>query len=191
MIRTAILGLCVLLLSSCSDDPGGFLNVRSFHRLFNERDLRDFCAIEIVIRGDEFWSLPMDKLNTVTYIWDSTKREFSYAFVDSIRHGAKIDRDTQLRLCALHSRKEELGILEISQSPWRGEFVKFWLSQRDVAIFLTPGFPLDSETKLRWKNEFDRGIRLDSAWAYYNMEWDKLSDREIEQRKVQLTRSDL
>jgi hypothetical protein len=181
--------ITIILLSmvtGCSRPEAGFTTVGQFYEKTKYIDISELLHVEFFIRGEkEVW---------MKYI-DTTEVRWVYNLdTDSFRiggHQNKLSESEEIKIAfdemkRLRKLKEDLKLIGISQSPWPGEFVKFYLTPHDVAIYKPENCIIDEDAKNYWLAEFNQGIKLSPNWVYFNLDWDELDSEQVEKHKSKI-----
>ena len=57
----------------------------------------------------------------------------------------------------------------ISQSPWTGNFIYFWLSDSRAVVYLPDNFEVDSQSKAIWMDKVNHGQKINKNWTFIDL----------------------
>lgn len=123
-------------------------------------------------RGDiEIWTYYLNADYDSTYVWTYNFKIDSF---DLIPHPNYLQfkreiNDPREFVKNLENKKNKLGIKAIFNSPWPGHFVKFLFTESEALIYQPNGFEINSDSKQRWVDELNTGIRINQNWVYLDL----------------------
>jgi len=153
---------------SCKQTKNKFELAKQFYSKIQNENVIKLLTVEFGTRGDiELWTYYLNSDYNSTYVWSYYLKKDSFDLIPhpNYEQFKKEVNDPLGFVKSLENKKNSLGIKGISNSPWPGHFVKFWFSDSDILIYQPEGFKIDSDTKQRWLDELNKGIRIDQNWV--------------------------
>ena len=138
----------------------------------NKGAFEQFLYVEFGTRGDvELWTYYLNSNYDSTFIWTYNLNEKTFNLTTHPNYELfKKEVNNPLAFVKnLEDKKNEMGIKGVSNSPWPGHFIKFWISASEVLIYQPQGFVIDSEAKKIWQEEFKSVKPLDKNWIYLDL----------------------
>lgn len=146
--------LFILILPACQN--------REFHEAENliskveHIGINHFQNLEFFIRGDyEHYSLCSQNDSGIHWSFYLKTDQFEISEASPI--GLEYAQQTRKNI-------ELVDVTMISQSPWCGAMVRFWISPDEIVVYLDPEFQFDSESKMRWNQELMEAVKLKPDW---------------------------
>ncbi len=124
-----------------------------------------FKSIEYGVRGDiEIYTYYFG--DGENYVWTYNQKMDRFDFEKHPNKSRAIDElgDITNYGDKLRNNIKSLNIVSISQSPWTGNLIRFWISHKNFICYVNPDFKFDSGAKKRWLDELARGRRLNDNW---------------------------
>ena len=171
-MKTKYYIIILIAFSSCINGNRKVDLAKKTYSKIQKENLEIFFNTEFGTRGDiELWTYYFNPQNDSNYVWtyDLKNDSFNLTTHPNYELFKKKINDPSGFVKELENKKNRLGVKGISNSPWLGYFMKFWISSSEVLIYLPNGFKIDSESKQRWMDEFNTGIKIDPNWVYLDL----------------------
>ncbi len=130
-----------------------------------------FERIEYGRRGafEHYWYHIND---SISYFWSYSieKNEFDLKTNPNFKYFSSLFQDPERYTSELRNQIQSLDVIMISQAPWYGNLIRFWISQSEFVSYLNPNFDFDSESKRIWQKELLSGKELKENWYYIRIE---------------------
>ena len=158
LIRVLLLVVFASAIHGCNPDK-----YISFIDKVENIGIDQFQNIEYDVYGrHELYYYYIDNDSVITWKYNRKTKEFEY----STKEIEKIASDPIAFMNQLRETVHSLGNVEISQSPWPGNLVRFIVSRNVIIEYVNPDFKFDDRFKIQWRNEFISGKELKKDWFY-------------------------
>jgi hypothetical protein len=162
-MRYLSLLIACLILFSCHARKDKRLN--NFVSKVDSIGLNKFKNIEYTTRGElesYDYYISADSSINLTYNPDlndfqfpKPNPNFAYLINDSLKYMQDLSR-------AIRS----LNVIMITQSPWIGNIIRFWISDDEIISYVNPDFKFDDRYKKEWRKELKTGYKFKENWYY-------------------------
>ena len=153
----SLLFITLLTTLSCSTDT-------LIHRI-EKLGIHEFKTISYGLRGDVEWYTYYFEDGT-TYVWTYDRKTDSFNFDTHPQKDHAITELCDINAYAdkVRTNIESLNVSMISQSPWPGNLIRFWVSNTKFICYVNPDFKFDSDAKRRWLSELKTGEKVRDNW---------------------------
>ena len=128
-------------------------------------DIKRFYPIEFGRRGDlEIYTYHFNDTSNYVWTYNTKKEQFDFdsnPLFDTFTNEIK---DYKTYASILREDINTLNIVMISQSPWIGNLIRFWISPTEFVSYVNPDFDFDNAAKQQWKKELKLGKELNTNW---------------------------
>ena len=129
-------------------------------------------------------SIGIEHYDHVEYMQVGEQENYNYLIKDTVFTQWKYDRlehkykdmDTAKMLLVANGNLhfadsvrfyiQKLQINSLTQSEWNGLIRRFWLTDAEIAIWVSPEFRFDSPDKIILENELKNSIKINDNWYY-------------------------
>jgi len=121
--------------------------------------------IEYGTRGEnEVYNYYLSNNSSISWIYNRKTKDFEFPFIQQDYN--KVAFDFQAYTIDLRDKVQSLNCLMITQSPWCGNIVVFWISSDEKIEYVNPEFKFDDSFKIEWLKEIKTGKKLKVNWYY-------------------------
>jgi hypothetical protein len=134
---------------------------------------------------DKIENIGIDKFERIEYFIRGNKENYTYYFTDStsyvwtyLRDTREFDLNTHPNYINfkdqvinpdefatnLRNQVLSLHIQSISQAPWIGKVIRFWISRSMIVEYVNPKFEFNSAPRKIWQKEALSGRKLKENW---------------------------
>jgi hypothetical protein len=127
--------------------------------------LDKFKNIEYGTRGDlEYYHYCFSNDSSINWSYNPKSREFQFP----LKHQdfKLIANDSSKYIQALRKDIHSVNVVMITQSPWIGNIVRFWITDNEIISYVNPDFKFDDRFKNEWMKEIKSGYKFKDNWYY-------------------------
>ena len=133
-----------------------------------------FKQVEFALRdGLELYSYRLADGADYRWTYDPETQAFDFASdPDNTEATAELG-DLNEYGTTLRENVRSLEVVGIQQSPWNGNLLRFWISNKEFICYVDPNFNfdegenvLDIDAKRRWRAELENGRKIDGNWYH-------------------------
>lgn len=109
--------------------------------------------------------------DSLYYSWSydlKTKQFIFYNNPDFDRFKNEV-KDINIYADSLRNEINSLNVSMISQSPWIGNLIRFWISQTQFVSYVNPDFNFDTSAKKQWLQELNLGEEINKNWIFVDI----------------------
>jgi hypothetical protein len=159
--------LIVLFLFSCSDNKKQNLDLISKIETIG---IGKFDNITYGKRGDiELYEFYISDDKTCIWSYDNRTNVYELDSLDILELKKQKIGDPKQYSKDLRKQIQNLKIISITQSPWIGNLIRFWISNEEFISYVNPEFKFDDEYKRRWQDELNSGKLIKQNWYYIKL----------------------
>jgi hypothetical protein len=127
--------------------------------------LDKFKNIGFGTRGDyETYNYCLPNDSSISWIYNRKTKQFEFPLVRQDLQ--KLPKDYKAYIIDLRDKIKSLNVIMITQSPWCGNIVRFWISDKEIIAFVDPEFKFDDRFKNEWLTELKSGQKIRDDWYY-------------------------
>ena len=153
--------ICLFLVSCQSRDR----KLNDFVSKVERIGLDRFQYIEYGTRGDlEYYHYCYFGDSSINWSYNPKLREFQFPL--KRQDFKSITNDSSKFIQVLREDIRSLSVSMISQSPWIGNIVRFWISSDEIISYVNPDFKFDDSSKNEWIKELKSGYKFKDNWFY-------------------------
>lgn len=109
----------------------------------------------------DFW---FNKDSSVSWTFNRKTKKFEIPSVH--QDYTKVATDFNTYIVDLREKIQSLNVVMITQSPWCGNIVRFWISKKEIIEYVNPKFEFDDRYKNEWLTEIKSGQKIQNDWYY-------------------------
>jgi hypothetical protein len=88
----------------------------------------------------------------------------------SLQKLKKLGKNHFVYIVEIREKIKSLNVKMITQAPWLGNFVRFWISENEIIAYVNPAFKFDDSFKNEWLAELKSGQKIRDNWYYIRLE---------------------
>jgi hypothetical protein len=164
------LTICFFLIS-CQGRQDKRLN--DFVSKVEKLGLDKFKNIEYSTQGDlESYYYYFSSDSSINWSYNPKSREFQFPLKQ--QDYKLIANDSSKFMQVLRDNIHSLNVLMVTQSPWIGNIVRFWITDDEIISYVNPDFKFDDRFKNEWLKELRFGYKFKDNWYYIKIKRDAL-----------------
>lgn len=164
LMKHIYLILLALLLFSCNNDKKNNLDLIT---KIESIGINKFTNITFVKRNEiELYEIHISDDKSCIWSYDNRTNVYEFDSLDIIELKKQKIGDPKQYAKELRKEIQNLKIISITQSPWIGNLIRFWISNEEFISYVNPKFQFDDNTKKIWQNELKNGEILKPNWYY-------------------------
>ena len=124
-----------------------------------------FKNIDFGTRGDhEVYSYYLTNDSSISWTYNRESKEFEFPIVPQDFKRIAIDYESYIN--GVRNEIHSLDVIMITQSPWIGNIIRFWITDKEIIEYVNPEFKFDDRFKNEWLKEIKTGQKLKDNWYY-------------------------
>jgi hypothetical protein len=160
-ILSLLLGLTLLI--SCQDlqDKKNIIFISKVETIGIDK----FKKIGYGTRGNqECYDFCLTNDSSVSWMYNRETNQFEFPLV--YQDFGKVAIDFKAYITDLREAIQSLNVVMITQSPWCGNIVRFWITREEIIAYVNPEFKFDDRGKNEWLKEIRSGHKIKKDWYY-------------------------